>query len=343
MTRLLSNLQLGAFIGRGHFGQVYQGVDDIHGDVAIKVFSQEPGELDTDWAIRKAELLAEGQKLKQAKHANVVDVHHLVASEAGDAVLLVMELCRGGSLQAKFNAGPMSLADLKRAATDLALGLQALHARGMLHRDLKPGNLLIDSTGRAKLGDFGLVTDRIVMGYGSAAGYLDHLAIEVHLGGPTSVKTDFWAFGMTIYRLIHGAVWYAKSPPPAAIIPAGGFSGRLSWLPHVPDAWRRFIRKCLHDDPNSRFQTVGEMMNAMASLPTDPDWQCQVSGTSVSWSRETTQRLIRAQWTEHSAKIHEWSAWSEPRNGVGRPYTLASTNGQVRHTEAMKAMRQFFV
>ena len=105
-------------------------------------------------------------------------VHYLVEEENGEAVHLVMEYCSGGSLQAAFDKGPMRLADVLRVITDVTLGLQALHGRGMLHRDIKPGNLLLGERDVGKLGDFGLVTDKLIFGYASHAGYSDHLAYE---------------------------------------------------------------------------------------------------------------------------------------------------------------------
>jgi serine/threonine protein kinase len=326
MTRLQSNLQVGASIGSGHFGDVHLGQDDVHGEMAVKILRQGPGESDADWRARKGDLLAEGQRLSRATHRNVVQVYQLLASSTDDAVLLVMEYCSGGSLQKSFDGGPMPLEDVRRHSTEIAFGLHALHARGMLHRDIKPGNLLIDRRGVTKLGDFGLVTDNLILGYGSAAGYLDHLAPEVHACSPTSAGTDIWALGMTIYRLLHGSTWYAKSPPPKLLIPTGGFAKRLRWLPHIPKPWRRFVWKALHDDSGSRYQNAGEVGNALATLPTGPGWRCSVTASHVSWVRWTANRQVKVFWTEHSSRRHEWKAWSEPV-GTGRTRALGGSKG----------------
>ena len=139
----------------------------------------------------------------------MVQVYYIVKHEADDTLHLVMEMC-DASLLSTFKSGPMRLASVRKAATDTASGLHALHSRGMLHRDIKPGNLLVKRN-NVKIGDFGLVTDDLIVGYGGNAGYLDHLAPEVLAGGPTSAKTDIWALGMTIYRLLHGQRWYEES------------------------------------------------------------------------------------------------------------------------------------
>lgn len=341
MARLQSNLRVGAFIASGGYGDVHLGDDDIHGEVAVKIFRQFPDESLADWKARKDTLLAEGQRLRQAAHPNVVQVHQLLESPTDDEILLAMEYCSGGSLQNVFDAGPMSLSDARRHSTAVTLGLQTLHERGMLHRDIKPSNILIDRQGIAKLGDFGLVTDNLILGYASIAGYLDHLAPEVHHGYPTSVRTDTWALGMTIYRLLHGANWYAKSPPPRTLLPDGGFADKLHWLPHIPKPWRRFIRKALNDDSIYRYQNAGEVINALAALPTTPAWQCAVAASEVSWQRQTAGRQINVVWKEYSPRRHEWAAWSVPI-GSGRRRSLDGSQGKIGRADADRHLQSFF-
>ncbi len=253
-----------------------------------------------------------------------------------------MEYCPGGSLQKNFDAGPMRLGEVRRYATEIATGLHILHARGMLHRDIKPGNVLLTARGIAKLGDFGLVTDNLILGYGSAAGYLDHLAPEVHAGFPTSAGTDIWALGMTVYRLLHGSVWYAKWPPPHTIIPKGGFAKSLRWLPHIPDQWRRLIRKSLNDDPNLRFKNATDFVDRLGQLNVGSDWRCKLTNTKVAWTRRTGDRQTKVLWTEHSPHRHEWFAFSEPL-GPGRKLSLGKSAGIVGRAEAERGLEDFFV
>jgi serine/threonine protein kinase len=230
---------------------------------------------------------------------------------------------------------------VRKRSTEVSLGLQALHARGMLHRDIKPGNLLIDRRHVTKLGDFGLVTDNLIFGYGSAAGYADHLAPEIYGGGPTSARTDIWALGMTIYRLLHGTSWYERSPPPQLQIPLGGFAQRLSWLPHIPNSWRRFVRKALKDDPNARYQNATEVVNALATLPAGAGWLCTVTPVDVSWVKRTSRRQVNVLWTEHSPRRHEWRAWSEPLT-AGRNRALGGSQTAVGLRELDRQLQAFF-
>ena len=223
MAEYVSGLKLGKKIGNGHFGDVFNATDTAHGEVAAKVLGRKAHHDESEWDSYKGNALGEAQHLSKATHRNVVQVHHVVEGDGGNTVVICMEFCPGGSLQAKFEEGPMPLGAVRKAATEVLLGLSALHSRSMLHRDIKPANILLDGSGVAKLGDFGLVTDDLILGYGSAAGYGDHIAYEVWHGDGTSPKSDIWALGMTLYRLLHGQTWYDETPKPRKLIEDGDF------------------------------------------------------------------------------------------------------------------------
>lgn len=341
MSNHVANLNIGPKIGSGHFGDVHSAVDQVHGDVAVKIISQKPGQPDADWNAEKAEFLREARHLATAEHPNVVPVYHLGESPDGKSIRYCMRLCPGGSLQASYENGPMKLSQVRKYGTDALLGLGALHARGLLHRDIKPGNILIDERGTARLGDFGLVTDNIIFGYADAAGYNDHLAYEVWQQGVTSVRSDIWAFGMTLYRLLHGHEWYRESDLPRLVIANGNFRERLKWLPHIPQRWRRVIRAMMHDDTGRRCQTVAQAQAGFSGLPIAPDWECEVDGNQIRWRRRQGGRIIRAEWNRHTARRHDWRAWSEPV-GAGRSRNLGSSNGQVGLSAATRGLEQFF-
>ena len=249
-----------------------------------------------------------------------------------------MEYCSGGSLQLPYEAGPLGLPDVRRMSTDVAIGLAAMHAREMLHRDIKPSNILSGNSGVTKLGDFGLVTDRLILGYGSAKGYADHVAPEVWTGSPTSAKSDIWALGMTIYRLLHGATFYAGMPDPVPIVRRGGYANRLKWLPHIPKPWKRAVRLMLRDDPADRTPTALAVQNALAGLST-PDWHIDYDPALVRWTRSQSGRRVVVEWQRGA--VHHWSAWTEPL-GLGQKYTLAGSGGDVNAATASKQLETFF-
>ena len=203
---LIQDIEIHDKVGAGHFGTVYRGMHPVHGEVAVKTISRSKGMTDNEWEEKKAEWLSEGKRLSAARHRNVLPVHAVCAEASDDSVHLITDFCRDGSLEKHYLNRPCTVVEVRDWALDIAQGLAAIHARGLLHRDIKPANVLLKD-GRAVLGDFGLVTDDIVGGYGSLKGYTDHVAPEVFASSLTTVKSDVWAFGMTLYRLLHGDIF----------------------------------------------------------------------------------------------------------------------------------------
>jgi serine/threonine protein kinase len=345
MPDYTTQLALGSQIGGGHFGDVFEAQCPLNGRVAVKLLRQNPGESNSDWAARSAELLSEAQKLKSAQHRNVVGVHQVV-KDANGVVHLVAEFCRSGSLEGPYLAGPMPLHEVRRIATDACAGLECIHSRGMVHRDVKPGNILGDD-GVFKIGDFGLVTDRLLKGYASAAGYTSHLAPEVFgATGATSPKTDVWALGMTAYRLLHGHGFYQDqfgmvSPTEFETrITRGGFSQSLPWLPHVPEKWRRFVRKAMHDDSTRRFQSAHEMSQALALLPVEPLWSCRYKYDLITWEQSKNGRTTSVEWSIHSPRKHSWSA--NRMGGGKRSMRVGGTGGAIVNLATVRAQLEDF-
>ncbi len=341
MTDLISDLKIGPKIGNGHFGEVFLAQDPAHGQVAVKMLTRKAHDNDTMWIAYKAGFLAEAQNLSKARHKNVVQVHHVVEAADGMSVIICMEFCPGGSLQTPFENGPMAIPEVRKIGTEVLMGLNALHSRGMLHRDIKPANVLLDASGVAQISDFGLVTDDLVLGYGSQAGYSDHIAYEVWHGKGTSAQSDIWALGMTLYRLLHGKNWYEQAPEPGQIVHLGNFAGTLKWLPHIPKQWRRVIRKMLHDNPAARFASAGQAISSLARLPVTPVWASTVTPHLVRWERRKRTRRFLVEWNRHSARKHEWRAWSEPL-GVGQNKRLGGSNGIVSRAKAVRGLEEFF-
>lgn len=340
MRATISTLRFGLLIGSGHFGAVYKCQHPVQGNIAVKVLEKEARESDTDWNQRKHDLLAEAQYLKAAEHERVVRVYDVVHDAVEDKIYMLLQLCQG-SLGDPYDDGPLDISTLRTYLNDTVAGLCCIHNREIIHRDLKPHNILIGPDGRAKLGDFGLVTDRLVLGYGSLAGYSDHIAYEVWHTGRTSKKSDIWGFGMTAYRLLLGKGFYETLPAPRGEVRAGNYSAKLNWLPHIPKQWRTFIKKCMTDDPDNRFQSAESMQSAISRLPIEPNWTCTYSANLVKWTREKGTREISVTHEIHSARKHEWKAVSKPLNGVGLERKLAGSSGVVSKTKAIHELESF--
>lgn len=341
MAEFVSGLVLGAKLGNGAFGEVYRGEDPAHGEVAVKILRRELYHDDTTWPTYKAAYLDEAKNLARATHRNVVQVYHVVEAADGDSVNICMAFCPGGSLEARYEVGPFTLGEVRKVGTEVLLGLGAMHARGMLHRDIKPANILLNARGEAQISDFGFVTDGLILGYASGAGYWDHLAYEVWHGKGTSVKSDLWALGMTLFRLLHGKTWYDAQPRPMSSVKHGGFAASLKWLPHVTKPWRRFIRKMLNDDPSSRYQNAAQALKAIGGLPVSPVWETRVATSQVRWEQKRGSRLMVVEWDQHAPRKHEWRAWSEPL-GKGRSRAMGGSRGIVGSTTAISELEKFF-
>lgn len=338
MRTTYSFLNLGAQLGSGRFGIVHDGEHPVQGKVAVKMMERLNDESDTEWQRRKTDLLCEALNLKVAEHERVVRVFDVSHDADADRIYLTLERC-AGTLGDLYEDGPIEIAKLRSYLSDAASGLCGVHSNDIIHRDIKPSNILIGYDGRAKLGDFGLVTDRLILGYGSMGGYSAHIAHEVWRSRMTSKKSDIWAFGMTAYRLLLGRSFYDSMPANDAR--EEGYADHLNWLPHVPKRWRAFVKKCLRDNPRQRFQSAEAMMSAIISLPIEPSWVCSYSSSKTEWRRQKGNREIIVTYYVHSPRKHVWSAMSKPLSGGGRIRTLASLTPSLPRRQALSEIENF--
>ena len=340
MRPVISAIKFGAHLGSGNFGSVFECEHQIHGKIAVKVMEKKLNESPADWQQRKNDLLAEGINLKTAEHDRVVKVLDLTHDLSADKIYLSLELC-AGSLGQLYAAGPIQISNVRAYLSDTASGLSCVHSRGIIHRDIKPANLLLGFDGRVKIGDFGLVTDRLVLGYGSMAGYSDHIAYEVWNNKLTSIKSDIWALGMTAYRLLHGHYFYSFGPVPQYEVQMGDFAKRLQWLPHIPKPWRSFIRKCMNDDPCSRYQTIDQISAAISQLPLEPNWMCNFNPQGSRWERYNNGRRIEVTHTICSPRNQNWQAVSYPLGTTGRYRTLAGSTGVTSKAQIQRELEKY--
>ncbi|QYJ05502.1 serine/threonine protein kinase [Nocardioides panacisoli] len=194
-------------VGRGGAGAVWLAVDEILGrEVALKRIGLPPGaeDVDVERAEREARLAA------QVTHANVVAVFDFVAGS--DEHWLVMEYVDGTNLARMVRErGPLPPSEAARILAEAARGLAAAHALGIVHRDVKPSNILLGRDGAVKLSDFGIArgtSDVSLTQTGLVTGSPAYLAPEIATGASASPASDVWSLGATLFHALSGAPPY---------------------------------------------------------------------------------------------------------------------------------------
>ena len=247
-------------LARGGMASVYRGRDEqLERDVAIKLMRSELG--DDPTVLRRFE--AEARRAASISHPNLVAVYD-VGTEDG-APYIVMELVEGGDLSAAIaRERPM---DPRRAAhigADVADGLAAAHAAGVIHRDVKPGNILLDPDGRARVADFGIeraIGDESRTATGAMLGSVEYFSPEQARGERATAATDIYALGVVLFELVTGARPFAGDSPYAVA------TARLRQPPpdprrvnpDVPDGLADIIQRAMATDPAARHGSAAEL------------------------------------------------------------------------------------
>ncbi|MFE7120776.1 serine/threonine-protein kinase, partial [Streptomyces sp. NPDC057654] len=194
-------------LGRGGMGVVWRARDEVlDREVAVKEVRAPSGLLDREVRQLYARLEREGRAAGAVSHPNVVTVHDVV-SEAGRP-WIVMELIRGLSLAEVLEAEhTLSPARAARIGVEVLAALRAAHLAGVLHRDVKPGNVLLANDGRVVLTDFGIAmvegSTALTM-TGELVGSPEYLAPERVLGRQPGPASDLWSLGVTLYAAVEG-------------------------------------------------------------------------------------------------------------------------------------------
>lgn len=195
--------RLDRFLGEGGMAQVFRAVREEDGEtVALKIMKTDMLEDD----VYKHRFVHEARSASEVRHENLVPI--LEAGEEAGHPYLAAGYVRGRTLEERIEAeGPLPLRDTIRIATDVAAGLDALHQAGVVHRDIKSSNILIDEEGTALLTDFGLARGRAYTRLtqpGQVVGTLDYLAPELIRGQPATPATDVYALGCTVFECVAG-------------------------------------------------------------------------------------------------------------------------------------------
>ena len=266
-VKILGHYRLVEKIGEGGMGEVYRAWDErLERDVAVKVLP--PGTL-TDESSRKR-FRKEALSLSKLNHPSVATIHDF--DTEGGVDFLVMEYIPGVTLSERLAQGPVPEKEITWLGQQLAEGLAAAHEHGVIHRDLKPGNLRITRDGRLKILDFGLakllppttgeLPTETCSQTEALAGTLPYMAPEQLRGEPAEARSDVWAAGVVLYEMATGQRPFHENAPTATAaailhipaIPPGRLAHHLS--PHLEN----IILKCLEKDPENRYQSAKDLL-----------------------------------------------------------------------------------
>ncbi|MFF0150377.1 protein kinase [Micromonospora sp. NPDC005203] len=244
--RLLSPL------GQGGMGRVWKARDEVlHRDVAIKELVPPPGLTDEERREMRERSLREARAIARLNHANVVRIFDVLRTD-GDP-WIVMEYVASKSLQDTLaEDGPVSVARTVEIGLGVLGALSAAHKAGVMHRDVKPGNVLMGEDGRVVLTDFGLATipgDPNVTRTGMVLGSPAYISPERARDGTAGPEADLWSLGATLYAAVEGKSPYAR---PSAIGTLAALATEPIPPPKNAGPLKAVLNGLLRKDPNER-------------------------------------------------------------------------------------------
>jgi serine/threonine protein kinase len=317
-------------LGAGSFGTVYRAHDPrLERDVALKVYRAgrpvQPGQTSR---------FAEGRLLARVRHQNVVVVHGL--EQHGDEVGLWLELIDGRTLADEVRSGgPLGFREAVLIGQDLCRALAAVHQAGLIHRDVKPQNVMRERGGRIVLMDFGIGRDMQAARSPERdlGGTPLYMAPELFDGGASSVASDIYSVGVLLFYLVTGS--YPVVAGSRSELERSHREGRRRMLrdlrPDAPDAFVDVMERACAADPQRRYATAGAMQAALSGVM---GLSSETSGT-IDRAREPARNAVKPIWLALAAALLVavaagavtlmWHRFPEPS-----PPTRAATSAGAR-------------
>ncbi|MBI4161798.1 MAG: serine/threonine protein kinase, partial [Acidobacteria bacterium] len=265
----LSHFRILAKIGEGGMGVVYKAEDlRLRRAVALKIL---PGEALADGE-RRVRFLREARAAAAVTHPNIATIHEV--DEAEGILFIAMEHIEGKTLRSLIRGNPLPVREALRIAVEIAEGLTRAHQARVIHRDLKPGNIMVTDDGHVKVLDFGLAkllegedpssSERSRLGTisgertreGTVLGTPSYMSPEQSRGQSVDGRSDLFAFGIVLYEMVTGRAPFEGPSPMDTVtailheapVPASEVNGE------VPPELDRILGKCLEKNPADRYQ-----------------------------------------------------------------------------------------
>jgi serine/threonine protein kinase/Tol biopolymer transport system component len=287
-------------LGGGGAGVVYKAEDvKLERLVALKFLSSYRSGNEAD----QRRFLREARATSALEHPNICTVYEIDETEDG-RLFIAMSFCEGETLKRKIERGPLNLAEAVRIASQIAAGLAAAHARGVVHRDVKPANVIVAPDGRVKVVDFGiakLADQSRLTRDGTAVGTAGYMAPEQIRGEAIDPRTDVWALGVVLYEMITGRTPFpgendherirgilSRDPAPMASV-----------RPGVPAQLERIVATALAKRPGDRFADMEAMREDLLTLAGS------LGAPAPAESLDPTLRDIPSTPTDRSAMVED--------------------------------------
>lgn len=260
-------------VGNGGMSTVYKATDKVlKRNVAVKILRDE---FTTDEEFIKR-FEAEAQSAARLAHANIVSIYDVGVD--GNLYYIVMELIQGKTLKEIIikERGPLPWKWSVNVAIQIASALEMAHKNNIVHRDIKPHNIIITEDGIAKVTDFGIakaVSNSTITAFGTTIGSVHYFSPEHARGGFTDAKSDLYSLGVVMYEMVTGKVPFDADTPVSVALKHMQEEPEepIEINPKVPVAINKIIMKALQKDTTLRYQSASEMLKDLKKSLKDPE------------------------------------------------------------------------